>query len=134
MKVVFPYEEKESDIFPRIKRPVAEVYFWSHLINNWLRYKMIVDTGADYTILPKHRSVDLGIDLQKDCFLKKTYGVGGSNTVFFLKKKMRIKIGNIEMSIPLGFLDSDNIPPLLGREGCLNSFKLLFANFQVEFS
>lgn len=134
MKTIFPYEEKKSDIFPKIKRPVAEIYFWSKLINNWLLYKMIVDTGADYTILPKDCSVDLGIDLKKDCFAKKTFGVGGKELVYFLKKKMRIKISKFCFEIPLGFLNSNKIPPLLGRESCLNIFRLVFVNFQTKIS
>lgn len=134
MKTVFPYEEKESDIFPKIMRPSAEVYFWSKLTDSWLGYKMIVDTGADYTILPKYRAVDLGINLTNDCIIKKTYGVGGGVKVFFLKNKVRISIGNFEFKIPLGFLDADNIPPLLGREGCLNIFRLVLADFQTEFN
>ncbi len=134
MKVTFPYEEKEADIFPRIKRPVAEVYFWSKFIRNWIRYKMIVDSGADYTIIPKYYSADLGIHLLQDCYVKKTYGVGGGTTVFFLKRKWLIKIGEEELRIPLGFLESESVPPLLGREGCLNLFYLLFANYQTEIS
>lgn len=133
MAVDFPYEEGRSDIFPIIKRPVAEVFFWSKLINGWLRYKMIVDTGADYTILPKYRAVDLGIDLQKDCTVKKTAGVGGSTKVFFFKSDMRIKIGRTELHIPLGFLDSNDVPPLLGRERCLNAVKVCFNNYKTQF-
>lgn len=132
MKAVFPYEEKKSALFPKIKRPIAEVYFWSKLINGWLRYKMIVDTGADYTILPRYCSVDLGINLAKDCLRKKTAGVGGEETVFFLKKKARVKIGNFQLGIPLGFIDSSQIPPLLGREKCLNLLKLIFVDFKTE--
>ncbi|MBI4999480.1 retroviral-like aspartic protease family protein [Candidatus Gottesmanbacteria bacterium] len=133
MKITFPYEEKKSDIFPKIKRPIAEVYFWSKLINGWLGYKMIVDTGADYTVLPKYRAVDLGVNLKKDCEIKKTFGVGGGVTVYFLKNKAKMKIGQLELNIPLGFLDADNVPPLLGREGCLNVFRLIFAGFQTKF-
>jgi len=95
---------------------------------------MIVDTGADFTILPRYRCVDLGVDLGKDCLIKKTAGVGGKETVFFLKKKIKIKIGDFQFRIPLGFLNSNNIPPLLGREECLNLFKLTFVDFQTAIS
>ena len=93
---------------------------------------MIADTGADYTVLPRYYSVDLGIDLNKDCLKKQTLGVGGNELIYFLKKKAKIKISNIQLNIPLGFLNSDNIPPLLGREECLNVFKVIFANFKTE--
>lgn len=133
MRIVFPFEEKESNIFPKIKRPVAVVCFWSKLINGWLGYTMIVDTGADFTILPRYRSLDLGVNLEKDCFLKTTSGVGGKMTLFFLKKKAKIKIGNFQLEIPLGFLNSNTVPPLLGREQCLNILRVTFVDFQTEF-
>lgn len=132
MKIVFPYEEKHSPLFHKIKRPIIEVYFWSKLINDWLRYKMIADTGADYTVLPRYYCVDLGIDLSKDCLKKQTIGVGGHEIIYFLKEKAQIRISNLQLKIPLGFLNSDNIPPLLGREECLNVFKAVFANFKTE--
>lgn len=134
MRAIFPYEEKESDLFPKIKRPIAQVYFWSKLINDWLGYKMVVDTGADYTILPRFSSVDLGINFKKDCLTRKTSGIGGVQTVYFLKRQVKVKIDNYEFSLPLGFINSDSIPPLLGREGCLNLFKVIFSNFTTEFS
>ena len=93
---------------------------------------MIADTGADYTVLPRYYSVDLGIDLEKDCIMKQTIGVGGYETIYFLKEKAKIKISTQQIKIPLGFLNSDNIPPLLGREECLNTFKVIFVNFQTE--
>lgn len=134
MKIVFPYEEKESNIFPKIRRPIADVYFWSKLTKGWLRYKMIVDSGADYTILPYYCSVDLGINLNSDCLKKETSGVGGQETVWFLKRKAKIKIADSQIKIPLGFINSNDIPPLLGREGCLNLFRILLANFKTEIS
>lgn len=132
MKIVFPYEEKHSPLFRKIKRPIIEVYFWSKLINDWLRYKMIADTGADYTVLPRYYCVDLGIDLNKDCLKKQTVGVGGHEIIYFLKEKAKIRISSMQLKIPLGFLNSDNIPPLLGREECLNVFKAIFADFKTE--
>ena len=132
MRVIFPYEEKESNILPKIKRPVANVYFWSKLIDSWLRYKMIVDSGADYTILPRYCSVDLGISLRRDCRLVETAGVGGKAIVYFLKRKARSRIGNLELNIPLGFINSDKIPPLLGREGCLNLLQAIFVHYKTE--
>lgn len=134
MRLIFPFKEKASNIFTKIKRPVATIYFWSKLIDGWLGYEMIVDTGADFTILPQYRSLDLGVNLRNDCLPKQTSGVGGSTLVFFCKKRIRIKIGEYELKIPLGFLNSNSIPPLLGREECLNLFKLTFVGFQTEIS
>lgn len=133
MKVIFPYEDKKSSIFEKIKRPIASVSFWSKLINNWLEYTMIVDTGSDYTILPMACALDLGINLSKECQKHRSRGIGGKEKVYFLKNEARIKIGNSTLKIPVGFLDRNDIPPLLGRHKCLDKFAVLFANFKTEF-
>lgn len=134
MKVSFPYEEKRSSIFRLIKRPVAKVRFWSKKFDRWLEYTMIVDTGADYTLLPFSKAKDLGVDLEKDCQRFATIGVGGAETVYFLRRKTKISIGDRERKIPVGFLEKEDIPPLLGRQGCLDTFDVLFSGFATHFS
>lgn len=93
---------------------------------------MIVDTGADYTLLPYSASEDLGIDLEKDCTEHRTFGIGGSETVYLIHR-YKIKIGNIELKTPIGFLGRDDILPLLGREKCLNNLNVLFSKFITSF-
>lgn len=134
MKISFPYEEKPSSIFRLIKRPVAKARFWSKKFNRWLEYTMIVDTGADYTLLPFSKAKDLGVDLEKDCKRFVSFGVGGAETVYFLKKKTKTSIGDWEGKIPIGFLEKEDIPPLMGRQGCLDKFDVLFSNFVTYFS
>jgi len=133
MKISFPYETESSDIFGSVKRPIAEVSFWSSKRKRWLRYTMIVDTGADYTLLPYSAAEDLGIDLEKDCTEYRTFGIGGSETVYLIRR-YKVKIGDFEMKIPIGFLGRDDVPPLLGREKCLNNFYVLFSKFITWFS
>lgn len=132
MKVSFPYETEPSNIFGVVKRPITEVSFWSEKRKRWLKYTMIVDTGADYTLLPYSAAEDLGVDLEKDCKEYRTFGIGGSETVY-LVSKYKIKIGSLELKIPCGFLSRDDVPPLLGRQECLNNFDVLFSKFVTSF-
>lgn len=134
MKINFPYEEKKSSIFKKILRPVVRVKFWSSKYDRWIEYSMIADTGADYTLLPFSKARDLGIDLEKDCKKLESSGIGGKELVYFSKKKIKVVIGVYELVIPFGFLSRDDIPPLLGREGCLNNFDVLFSSFVTSFS
>lgn len=94
---------------------------------------MIVDTGADYSLLPYSASEDLEIDLEKEAQVFKTFGIGGSETVYLIKH-FKIKIGDYELSIPIGFLSRDDVPPLLGRQECLNRFDLHFFRFVTSFT
>lgn len=95
---------------------------------------MIVDTGADYTLLPLSDAADLGVDLEKDCRSFETRGIGGTETVYLLKRRIRVKIGDFTSNIPIGFLARDDIPELLGRQECLNNFAVLFSKFTTSFS
>lgn len=132
-KLNFPFQKKRSDIFGTIHRPVAYVNFWSTVINNWVRVAMIVDTGADYTLLPHFYAHDLGINLKKDCKSHFTFGIGGRERVHIFKEA-RVKLGSWERTIPVGFLERDNIPPLLGRQDFLEVFDIRFSRHITSFS
>ena len=134
MKTSFPYEVKPSVIFKSVRRPIAFVSFWSNKFNRFIRDTLIVDTGADYTILPKYFSKVLGIDLEKDCIPYISKGIGGKEKVYVAKDKVTVMIGDVKREIPVGFLDHDDIPPLLGRQECLDTFKLTLVNFITTFS
>lgn len=121
----FPFEKRSSSIFGQVFRPIAKVSFWSSKIKRWVEIIMIVDTGADYTLLPRFYALDLGIHLRKDCIPYSTTGIGGTEKVYIFKKA-KVKLGKFERIIPLGFLNRDNIPPLLGRQDFLQTFKVVF--------
>lgn len=134
MKISFPFESRHSSIFKTVKRPMAKADFWSKKTASWLEYNLIVDTGADYTLLPYHTSFELGINLEKESQQLFTKGVGGIERVFFLKRGTNIKIGNLEKIIPVGFLEREDIPLLLGREGCLNDLEVCLFAFNTIIS
>lgn len=132
MKISFPYETKPSSIFKIVKRPIAKVNFWSKKFNRYLEYLMIVDTGADYTLFPLSAAQELGIKLRKECQIFKTAGVGGEERVY-LFKKAKMKLGDWEVNVPIGFLGREDIPPLLGRQSCLNKLDVRFFHFTTVF-
>ena len=133
MKISFPYKSEPSHIFGSVKRPVAEVAFWSERRKRWLNYNMIIDTGADYALLPYSASNDLAINLEEEAKEFSTFGIGGSEKVF-LVREYKIRIEDINLVVPVGFLRRDDIPPLLGRQECLNNLDLRFFQFQTFFS
>ena len=133
MVLTFSYIKEESDLFGLIYRPVALVKFLSKT-NSWVQVEMVVDSGADYSLLPKYLSEDLHVNLKTDCKLIETNGVGGSSRVYFLPK-IKIKLGKWERNIPIGFVDSDDVPPLLGRHLFMETFETnLSRNHKVSFS
>ena len=103
-------------------------------MKQWTELWMIVDTGADYTLLPHFMADKLGINLEKECKIFNTYGVGGGERVYFLPK-IKAKLGNWERMVPVGFLERNEIPSLLGRHLFLETFETTFSsNHTVQFS
>lgn len=127
MVLKFPFRVEKSSILGIIHRPVAKVLFWSKKNMRWIAVQMIVDTGADYTLLPRFMANDLGVNLETECKIFNTYGVGGGERVYFLPK-IKAKLGDWERIIPIGFLERNEIPPLMGRHLFLESFETLFSS------
>lgn len=113
---------------------MVKIDIWSQKTSSWIEHLLLVDTGADYTLLPYHFAFELGINLEKDCREFLTSGVGGTEKVYFLKKGIKVRIGKTEKIVPAGFLERENIPPLLGRESCLNDFDVRFFHFTTTFT
>jgi len=126
MDIKFPYEKIGKTAFGEIYHPVVKVTLKSPVIDKSVDIWMVVDTGADYTIIPRHFCEKLRISLEKDCFKDETMGVGGSQQVYFCKNKILATIGPHKREIPLAFLDNNEIPALLGRLGFLETFNVEF--------
>lgn len=110
-----PFSFRGDGFLGKIYRPYVKILISSNKISEWIPTEMIVDTGADYTLFPKRYAQLLGINLNKDCKTEETQGVGGKEKIYLCKKDILIKIGVFKKQIPVGFLNRDNIPSLLGR-------------------
>jgi len=128
----FRHKAAPSALFGVVYRPVADVLVQTKDKGDWVSVSMIVDTGADYTIMPKRYAPLLGIDVSVDCIEHKTHGIGGSETVY-LCRDVTVRLGRWERHIPLGFLDGDDIPPLLGRQDFLETFRVIFEGHEITF-
>lgn len=126
MDVKFDFEFGGNTYFGEVFRPIAKVSFHSPKQDIWTTSWMVVDTGADFSILPKYISTDLRISLEKDCILDSTNGVGGEQTIYLVKEKIEAKIGKNIRKVPLAFFSTDEVPPLLGRLGFLETFNTEF--------
>ena len=126
MDVKFHYDYVGKTYFGKIYRPVAKVSFLSPKHKVWVETWMVVDTGADFSIVPQYLTEDLGISLETDCIKDTTSGVGGEQHIFLCKKKIQAQIGTIKRVVPLAFFDTNEVPALLGRLGFLETFDAEF--------
>lgn len=128
MTISFPFTFIGKTSLGKIYRPYAIVSVFSKLGRKYIPIEMVIDTGADYTLLPRKYAEILGVDLKTDCRSEQTLGVGGRGKVYQYSK-LPIKIGDWSEKIPMGFLNRDDVPALLGRLNCLEIFKLSFGDF-----
>ncbi len=127
MDVDFDYDYVGRGIHGKIYRPVAKVTFKSTKSKSFVSSWMVVDSGADQSILPKSLAVRLNVSLEKDCVKDVTIGVGGAKYIYFMKTKIQATIGHFQRMVPIAFVESDDIPPLLGRLGFMEIFDVLFS-------
>lgn len=123
----FPFTKVGAGHLGEIYRPYAEVFLLNEKRKEWLRARMVVDSGADYTLLPRRYAIALFIDVKRGCFVERSAGIGGSEKVY-LCTGILIKIGRWQHRVPVGFLERDDIPPLLGRLHCLEALTVVFGN------
>lgn len=131
-EVQFSFEKAPSSIFGYVFRPIALVYFYSKKTNVWIPVWGIVDSGADYTLLPRGYAEKLGIDLIRNCEEYKTFGIGGEEKSKIFKHAI-LRIGNWTRKAPIGFLGSNDIPPLFGRQGFPETFEVVLKNHKTIF-
>lgn len=126
MDVKFGFKKFGESFFGTVYRPIAKASFKSPSKDIWIDTWLIVDTGADFTILPRFMAKDLEISLEKDCMKDSSVGIGGEQLIYLCKKKVTFKIGSLNREIPLAFFDSNEVPPILGRLGALETFETTF--------
>ncbi len=123
-----PFKFKGESYLGKIYRPYVQILITSDKIDEDIPIEMIIDTGADYTLFPKRYAQLLGINLKIDCRLEKTQGVGGQEVIYLCKNGIHIKIDEFQKEIPVGFLNRDDIPALLGRLKALEALTLIMEN------
>ena len=132
-RVTFAFERRSSPLFGAVYQPRAVATFWSHKANNWMPLVCLVDTGADYTLLPRVYAAELGINVAKEGRVFDTRGIGGSERVVLIPR-WPMKLGPWTRQMPVGFINRDDLPPILGRQGCLETFKLTLYQHRTTFS
>lgn len=124
--IEFKYKEQlkiDSTGIPFIvKRPNAVVT----VSNKGQSYTldMLVDSGADISIIPKVTGESLGLEIKSEKEIETIGGIGGSIPIVI--REIDLKIGSEEFSAKIGWSLEEDIIPILGRED-------IFDRFHIEF-
>lgn len=120
----FPYLIKPTNTGPFLT-PYCWIEIKTTYNHIWRKYKFLLDTGADYTSVPKFLSEVIGYDLKK-AKQEIMYTANNEPMVTYLGK-INIKIDSLEITLPCAFTDKNDTPFLLGRAGLIERFEILLS-------
>ena len=105
-----------------LDRPVVAGFLKSG--KRWKRYRFILDSGAEFTMLPRRVARSMGVDL--DEFSRLTVeGIEGGGLRGILAP-VPIRIADEQMTVRCFFAERDDSPFLLGRADVFDQFNILF--------
>ncbi len=120
----FPYTKGESRIFGSILKPFISIEIFS---KDGLWYgldEVLVDTGADITLIPRY----VGEVLVDDIGLGRKASIKGITpfelTVYI--HTLKIRVANKEFETKVAIAESDEVPAVLGRFEALDFFRAEF--------
>ena len=125
--IVFKYKTEELGII----RPGADVILE---FNHNRSYSFLyIDSGADISLIPYSTGDLLGLKLDKEKDeIEQMKGVSGY-TVPFVKRDIIIHLDkNTGFQIPIAWSLIEEVPPLLGRQGIFNKFRITFDEINQE--
>jgi len=130
VKVTFPFTYITINSFGKVYRPLAEIAVFKKDLGIYIKRTLVVDSGADFTLFPLKDALAFGISIQRETKKEVSFGIGGEETIF-LYQRLPIMIGDIKLTIPVGFLNSNDVPALLGRQACLEICELSFESHKT---
>ena len=120
----FPILKKRTElgIIPDVK-----ILLFLHIKSGYQPISFLLDTGADFTMLPSHIAEWIGIDLNK-LPQTRSYGIEGDKGVKVWLGRIRVKICQYELTIRCLFSSNQSCPYLLGRADIFSHFNIFFDN------
>lgn len=108
--------------FDEAERPRLEVEIITKKISGI--YRALLDSGADYCLLPKTIGLDLGLKMPTKPS-GTSHGVGGEVPVKHVR--LNLLIGSFKLKTTFAwFYTQDNIPVIIGRKGIFDQFNIDF--------
>lgn len=119
----FAFTRGRSEIYGIVYRPSAKVYLRSSR-GTWLPHYMLVDTGADFSLLPKLIGEVLGLTKSATDRPHRAGAVGG--WIWVIMRRLRMRLGDREFEADVGWAQTNGAPLLLGRADVFDHFRICF--------
>ena len=118
----FPFKAIDTDQLGIIYRPVATVRVKGP--KNEVLTEMLIDSGADISIIPFELGSYLGFLIEKNEDIKSLGGISGGIPVVY--RKIRVEIGAFVINIKVAWAVVEDVPEILGRVDFFDEFDIEF--------
>lgn len=88
-------------------------------------FKFLIDSGADYTLIPKSKAILLGLNYKKLKDTETRVESANHNYIRTKKTQLTITIDKIKLEIPV-LICEEEVECLLGRKGVFENFNIIF--------
>jgi gag-polyprotein putative aspartyl protease len=97
-----------------------------------LEERMLIDSGADISVISKQVGIDLGLNINQDDYQFEAQGVGGG-TIIYLTKVINVIINEHTTTVPVAWLLDANVEEMIiGREVIFDAFDIEFKQADEE--
>lgn len=121
----FPLLEKHTDL-GRLSDPKIPLLLKT--TSGFEPYLFLLDTGADFTMLPASFAPILGLQLS-NLPRTRSYGIEGRGVTAYVAK-VGLKIGTLSFQVTAFLSVNETIPLILGRQGFFDRCNIHFNNRQ----
>ena len=122
MQIEFSFREFLTENLGAVLKPFALVT----LINGETLHEaeMLVDSGADVTLIRKSRGEDLELPVPHEHEVKYLGGIAGGVPVVY--RTLELKIGDVKFPCRVAWAQTENVPSVLGRLDVFDKFDIEF--------
>lgn len=123
MPIEFPLPEKHTR-YGVLPDPKITVFVRTR--SGYQAYRFLLDTGADFSMVPFSMAKDLGVDLTR-CPRDRCTGIEGTPLPVY-HTEIGVRIGEVELLLRCLISENDATPFLLGRADFFSRFSITFDN------
>jgi predicted aspartyl protease len=122
MRYTFSYKFKKLGPEKTTLRPYAEVFL--KVQGRLMPFDFLVDSGADRTVINRPLGWALGFEINSEEKPIRLGGVGGSTEGYL--RSLTLWIGGVEIKTEVVWVQSDQVPLLLGQMDIFDRFDITF--------
>ena len=123
MRSEFPLREKQTEFGPL---PDPKIVLPVKTSGGYKDFRFLLDTGADFTMLPFTMADELGVDIENAPEVTVT-GIKREEVRARLAE-VTVRIGEVEVELSCLYCMKEDMPYLLGRMGLFQRFNIAFDN------